>query len=128
MLYEVITISKAILYQKYYFKLFCFLNCLIFYLKLLLYKQSSMYKAVIRPLLFLFDPEKIHHFTFALIRLLCKIPGISSMLRNAYCVEDKRLEKTLFGLTFKNPVGLAAGFVITSYSIHYTKLYEPLAM
>jgi len=69
-----------------------------------------MYKAVIRPLLFLFDPEKIHHFTFALIRLLCKIPGISSMLRNAYCVEDKRLEKTLFGLTFKNPVGLAAGF------------------
>ncbi|HEX9828081.1 MAG TPA: quinone-dependent dihydroorotate dehydrogenase [Flavobacteriaceae bacterium] len=69
-----------------------------------------MYKAVIRPLFFLFDPEKIHHFTFSLIRLACKIPGISALLKKIYLVEDKRLEKNLFGLTFKNPVGLAAGF------------------
>ena len=69
-----------------------------------------MYKAVIRPLFFLFDPEKIHHFTFALIRLVCKIPGISLLFQKLYLVEDKRLERNLFGLTFKNPVGLAAGF------------------
>ena len=69
-----------------------------------------MYKAVIRPLFFLFDPEKIHHFTFSLIRFVCKIPGISALLKKIYLVEDKRLEKNLFGLTFKNPVGLAAGF------------------
>jgi dihydroorotate dehydrogenase len=69
-----------------------------------------MYKAVIRPLFFLFDPEKIHHFTFSLIQFACKIPGISSLFKNLYFVEDKRLEKNLFGLTFKNPVGLAAGF------------------
>jgi dihydroorotate dehydrogenase len=69
-----------------------------------------MYKSFFRPILFLFDPEHVHHFTFGLIRLVCKIPGISSIFKKMYLVEDKRLEKKLFGLTFKNPVGLAAGF------------------
>jgi len=69
-----------------------------------------MYKSIVRPILFFFDPEKIHHFTFSLIKLLCKIPFISNLFRGFYVVKDKRLEKTLFGITFKNPVGLAAGF------------------
>ena len=69
-----------------------------------------MYKALIRPIFFLFDPEKIHHFTFALIRLVCKIPGISALIRKLYVVNDVKLERKVFGLTFKNPVGLAAGF------------------
>lgn len=69
-----------------------------------------MYKALIRPILFCFDPEKVHHFTFTLIRLVCKIPGIPGLLRSLYAVQDERLERKLFGLTFKNPVGLAAGF------------------
>jgi len=69
-----------------------------------------MYKSVIRPILFQFDPEKVHYFTFSLIRTLCKIPFVSSLFRSLYQVNDKRLEKKLFGITFKNPVGLAAGF------------------
>ena len=69
-----------------------------------------MYKLLIRPLFFLFDPEKIHHFTFSLIRFSCKIPFMSSIFRSFYLVEDTRLERELFGLKFKNPVGLAAGF------------------
>ena len=69
-----------------------------------------MYKLFIRPFLFLFDPEKIHYFTFSLIRFLCKIPLMSFVLRKIYKIEDKRLERTLFGIKFKNPVGLAAGF------------------
>ena len=69
-----------------------------------------MYKLFIRPFLFLFDPEKIHYFTFSLIRFLCKIPLMSLILRKIYKIEDKRLERTLFGIKFKNPVGLAAGF------------------
>jgi len=69
-----------------------------------------MYKAIIRPLFFLFDPEKIHHFTFASIRILCKIPGIAFIFRKLYQLNDPKLERKLFGLTFKNPVGLAAGF------------------
>jgi dihydroorotate dehydrogenase len=69
-----------------------------------------MYKLLIRPLFFLFDPEKIHYFTFSLVRLTCKIPGFSAIYRFLYVVDDKRLETEVFGLKFKNPVGLAAGF------------------
>jgi dihydroorotate dehydrogenase len=69
-----------------------------------------MYKLIIRPVLFLFDPEKVHYFTFSLIRFLCKIPFVQSIFRSLYQFNDKRLERTLFGITFKNPVGLAAGF------------------
>ena len=69
-----------------------------------------MYKLFIRPFLFLFDPEKIHYVTFSLIRFLCKIPFVPKIFRGLYQIEDKRLERTLFGITFKNPVGLAAGF------------------
>ncbi|MFQ3296662.1 MAG: dihydroorotate dehydrogenase [Polaribacter sp.] len=69
-----------------------------------------MYKLIIRPFLFLFDPEKVHYFTFSLIKILCKIPFISSIFRNLYQVNDKKLERNLFGLHFTNPVGLAAGF------------------
>jgi dihydroorotate dehydrogenase len=69
-----------------------------------------MYKSTIRPLFFLFDPEKIHHFTFSLIKILSKIPGVSAIFRGLFQVNDKKLERNLFGLTFKNPVGLAAGF------------------
>ena len=69
-----------------------------------------MYKLIIRPIFFLFDPEKIHHFTFSLIKFCCKIPLISSLFRGLYQIDDKKLERNLFGLTFKNPVGLAAGF------------------
>ena len=69
-----------------------------------------MYKLFIRPFLFLFDPEKIHYVTFSLIRFLCKVPLMAFVFRWIYKIEDKRLERTLFGITFKNPVGLAAGF------------------
>tara|TARA_R110000787_G_scaffold281212_1_gene392417 strand:+ start:5121 stop:6152 length:1032 start_codon:yes stop_codon:yes gene_type:complete len=69
-----------------------------------------MYKLLVRPILFLFDPEKVHYFTFSLIRFLCKIPLVASLFRGIYQLEDKKLERTLFGITFKNPVGLAAGF------------------
>ncbi|WP_034044279.1 quinone-dependent dihydroorotate dehydrogenase [Wocania ichthyoenteri] len=69
-----------------------------------------MYKLLLRPLFFLFDPEKIHYFTFSLIKFTSKIPGFTSIFKSLYVVNDKRLERKLFGLTFKNPVGLAAGF------------------
>ncbi len=68
-----------------------------------------MYKLILRPIFFLFDPEKIHYFSFFMIRFLGKI-GFSKLFRAIYVVEDKRLERELFGITFKNPVGLGAGF------------------
>jgi dihydroorotate dehydrogenase len=45
-----------------------------------------------------------------LIRILCKIPYVASVFRSLYQVKNKKLERKLFGLTFINPVGLAAGF------------------
>jgi dihydroorotate dehydrogenase len=71
---------------------------------------TAMYKQLIRPILFWFDPEKVHYFTFSAIRFLSKIPGVSSIFKSLYEVNDKRLETEVFGLKFKNPVGLAAGF------------------
>lgn len=69
-----------------------------------------MYKSFIRPLLFKFDPEEVHYFTFDFIKQISKIPGVISLLKSKYQVEDPGLEREVFGLKFKNPVGLAAGF------------------
>lgn len=69
-----------------------------------------MYKLLIRPILFRFDPEEVHYFTFSLIRFLSKIPGFSAISQSIYEINDSRLETEVFGLKFKNPVGLAAGF------------------
>jgi dihydroorotate dehydrogenase len=69
-----------------------------------------MYKILIRPLLFQIDPEKAHYFTFSVIRFFSKIPGFPALFRALYEVNDKRLEREVFGIRFKNPVGLAAGF------------------
>ena len=71
---------------------------------------TTMYKLLIRPILFWFDPEKVHYFTFSLIRNVSKIPGFKSLFKSLYLVPDKRLETEVFGLKFPNPVGLAAGF------------------
>lgn len=65
-----------------------------------------MYKSLIRPILFKFDPEEVHYFTFSLLKnfpFLAKIFLLKP-------IENKRLEREVFGLKFKNPVGLAAGF------------------
>jgi len=66
--------------------------------------------ALIRSVLFLFDPEKVHYFTAAMLRIVLRTPGVNFLWRKYFVFEDKRLERHLFGLTFKNPVGLAAGF------------------
>lgn len=72
-------------------------------------KPASMYK-LIRFFLFLFDPEKIHYFTARSIRFALAIPGMKWIWTKLYRVDDPRLQRTVFGITFPNPVGLAAGF------------------
>ena len=69
-----------------------------------------MYKILIRPILFWFDPEEVHYFSFSFIKFIAKIPFVPSILKSIYEVKDTRLEREVFGLKFKNPVGLAAGF------------------
>ena len=69
-----------------------------------------MYKKIISPFLFLFDPEKIHTFTFFLIKVFFKIPILGFIIESFYIVESPKLTRKLFGLNFENPVGIAAGF------------------
>ena len=69
-----------------------------------------MYKVFIKPILFLFDPEWVHHTVFSTLKLIHRIPGMGNLIKEFYQVKDQRLERKLFGLTFPNPVGLAAGF------------------
>ncbi|MDC0923971.1 quinone-dependent dihydroorotate dehydrogenase [Flavobacteriaceae bacterium] len=68
-----------------------------------------MYKSIIRPLLFRFDAEKIHDFTFLSIKLLSYIPFVFYFLEKYFKVSDPLLRTKLFGIDFPSPVGLAAG-------------------
>jgi len=69
-----------------------------------------MYKSVIRPVLFNFSPEKAHSLAMKMLKAELAIPGMKSVMKSLFSVTDKRLERTVFGITFPNPVGLAAGF------------------
>lgn len=67
-----------------------------------------MYRLLIRPLLFLLNPETAHHFTFSLIKWAFKIPGVKQLVK--WLVGDVVKPIEVMGLKFPNPVGLAAGF------------------
>ncbi len=69
-----------------------------------------LYKTFVRPLLFRFDPEKVHHFVSRSLQYIFSVPGVALVIRKFTVVRDSRLEKEVFGLKFKNPVGVAAGF------------------
>ena len=66
-----------------------------------------MYRFIFRPLLFLIDPEKAHHFTLNIISLIHKIPKIGTLFRYFFQSKDPRLERVVFGIKFNNPIGLA---------------------
>lgn len=68
-----------------------------------------MYKLV-KPIFFSMNPEKAHHTVTGGLKTFSKIWGSKALLKSLYSVSDPRLEREVFGLKFKNPVGLAAGF------------------
>jgi dihydroorotate dehydrogenase len=70
----------------------------------------SFYKKFVFPYLSRHDAEKIHYVVMDVLKFACKIPFMPAILRLIYEKKDKRLERKVFGLRFKNPVGLAAGF------------------
>lgn len=77
----------------------------------------------IRNILFSLSAERAHVVTTSLLRLICKIPGVKRILAMLYVVRDPRLCRTLFGITFPNPVGLAAGFDKNAEFMHE---FQPL--
>jgi len=69
-----------------------------------------MYKSLLRPILFKIYAEKVHVFVKYSLKIAFAIPGIKALTKSYYEVNDSRLEREVFGLKFKNPVGIAAGF------------------
>ena len=74
--------------------------------------------SLLRHLLYKLDPETAHHAVSALVRIASATPLLRELLRARYCVEDPRLAVQVLGLTFRNPVGLAAGFDKNARLIH----------
>lgn len=68
-----------------------------------------MYRSIIKPYLFKLQPEEAHYLTFSSLKNIFRLPFASEISRRLFSVEDPRLEREVFGLKFKNPVGLAAG-------------------
>lgn len=74
-----------------------------------IYLRGMIYP-LIRQLLFTLSPEKAHYFSMNLLRNGCSAGFIKNLVQNSFECKDGRLAKTVFGLSFKNPVGLGAGF------------------
>lgn len=75
------------------------------------------YQNILKPLLFLVNPERAHSIVAHGLRLMMKIPGVSFVFQLVYGFKHKNLEREVFGLRFENPVGLAAGFDKNAYLV-----------
>lgn len=64
----------------------------------------------LKPLLFNLSPESAHHWTMRFLHIALRLPFGRLFFRKLFCFDNQRLERRVLGLTFKNPVGLAAGF------------------
>lgn len=71
--------------------------------------KYNMYKHILRPLLFCFSAETIHHFVAGMLRFARRV-GIMPLIRPMFSYNHPSLEREVFGVKFPNPVGLAAGF------------------
>jgi len=77
-----------------------------------------MYK-FLRSVLFLFDPEQVHYFSMNGLRLLCKIPGIKTLITYQFAPQpEKNLRSSAFNIQFPNKVGLGAGFDKNAKYLH----------
>lgn len=68
---------------------------------------AEVYEKIVRPVLFSIDPETAHHFAIAFLR---RVSQVDFALRQLRRFQPAPKPKTVFGVNFPNPVGLAAGF------------------
>ena len=69
-----------------------------------------LWRAVLKPLLFLLPAEVAHQVAFRGLRLALAVPGMRALVRRLARAEDPVLRTEAFGVSFPSPVGLAAGF------------------
>jgi len=70
----------------------------------------SIYKALIRPVLFITSPETSHRITISLLKIVCAIPVVNTIIKRTFTLKHPLLEREVAGIKLPNPVGLAAGF------------------
>ncbi|MFI2557867.1 quinone-dependent dihydroorotate dehydrogenase [Nocardia farcinica] len=68
-----------------------------------------MYALLLR-VMFLVPPERIHHLAFAAMRVAARFAPTRALVRRLAVVDDPILHSTVFGVSFRAPLGLAAGF------------------
>lgn len=68
-----------------------------------------MYKYILRPILFRLNPEFAHNLIFSLLGVIRKIPFLRSIIRFSFKTDTPKIAREVFGIEFKNPVGLAGG-------------------
>ncbi len=68
-----------------------------------------MYKHILKPILFRFNPETAHNMLFSGLAFLRHVPFARSIIRTIYHRDSPTLEREVFGIKFPNPVGLAGG-------------------
>jgi dihydroorotate dehydrogenase len=66
--------------------------------------------SILRDILFNFDAEDVHYFSMNVLKGMSKVDGLQNLLSKNFNFHHPSLEKQVFGLPFKNPVGLGAGF------------------
>lgn len=66
--------------------------------------------SLIRNILFLIKPETVHTLVMKCLRYAYALPLSRRWLRYSFSVQHTSLRRTLWGIDFPNPVGLAAGF------------------
>lgn len=71
---------------------------------------GTLYRRLIKPICFRFDPEEIHNAFISLGTSLSTFRWSRRLLRSVFMYEDPRLRQLIAGIDFVNPVGLAAGF------------------
>ena len=67
-------------------------------------------RKILHLISYLFGAERAHSFSIFLLRMADRIPAIKWLLRKLYATEHKSLEREVFGIHFRNPIGMAAGF------------------
>jgi dihydroorotate dehydrogenase len=72
--------------------------------------EGALYRALIRPLLYLLPAETAHHLAFACLRVVAAIPGVRSLMRRMFHKGEGTSRVRALGLELPNPIGLAAGF------------------
>lgn len=68
-----------------------------------------MFRYLLQPLLQLLRFEQAHRLVVLLLRVIGLIPGGRWLLGRCYAVEHPSLEREVFGVKFRNPIGVAAG-------------------